>query len=303
MVHAFIADLGKPPSEDVCPGFGKIPVLTFTKTKMPALFCSFKSLSFAAAGAQFAARACPTRFHMPTDPAGLSDHRQTVVMACLRQNRIFRQLPSEDIAAVAEACELRTLQKGEHLFREGEPTAGFYILQLGQVGVYFLTPDGREQMISVFRAPESFGEAALVTLETYPANATALQYSRVILVRKAPFRELIGRRPQLALQMLASMSMHLKELLHLLQSSRGRQAESRVAEWLMEQSPAVAAGCPTVLQLPIPKKVLASQLGITSETLSRTFGLLREAKVIRVTGSKIFVTDPAKLRDYANGTA
>jgi CRP/FNR family transcriptional regulator, dissimilatory nitrate respiration regulator len=249
------------------------------------------------------AHAIPIRSHMPTDPEGLSGPRQTVIMACLRQNRIFQQLPSEDIAAIAEACELRTLQKGEQLFREGEPTAGFYVLQLGQVGVYFLTPDGREQTISVFRAPESFGEAALVTLETYPANAAALEYSRVILVRKAPFRELISRRHQLALQMLVSMSMHLKELLHLLQSSRGRQAESRVAEWLMQQSPALAAGCPTVLQLPIPKKVLASQLGITSETLSRTFGLLREAKVIRVTGSKIFVTDPAKLRDYANGTA
>jgi CRP/FNR family transcriptional regulator len=224
-------------------------------------------------------------------------------MACLRQNRIFQQLPSEDVAAVAEACVLRTLQKGEHLFREGEPSAGFYILQIGQVGVYFLTPDGREQMISVFRAPESFGEAALVTLETYPASAVALEYSRVILVRKGPFRELINRRPQLALQMLVSMSMHLRELLRLLQTSRGRHAESRLAEWLIQQSPALAAGCPTVLELLMPKKVLASQLGVTSETLSRTFGLLRESKVIRVAGSKIFVTDPAKLRDYANGTA
>jgi CRP/FNR family transcriptional regulator len=223
-------------------------------------------------------------------------------MACLRQNRIFWELPADELAAIAEACELRALPKGDQLFREGEPTAGFYILQLGQVGVYLLSPDGREQMISVFRAPDSFGEAALVTLDTYPASAVALEYSRVILVRKGPFRELITRRPQLALQMLVSMSMHLKEVLRLVQSSRGRQAESRLAEWLMQQSPAIAAGCPTVLQLPIPKKVLASQLGITSETLSRTFGLLRETKTIRVIGSKIFVTDPAKLRDYANGT-
>ncbi len=224
-------------------------------------------------------------------------------MACLRQNRIFQQLPSEDIAAIAEASELRTLRKGERLFGEGEPAAGFYLLQLGQVGVYFLTPDGREQMISVFRAPESFGEAALVTLDTYPANAMALEYSRVILVRKRPFLELINRRPQLALQMLVSMSLHLRELLRLVQSSRGKQAEARLAEWLMQHSPALAAGCPTALELPVPKKVLASQLGITSETLSRTFGRLRKAKVVRVAGSKIFVTDPAKLRDYANGVA
>jgi CRP/FNR family transcriptional regulator len=240
---------------------------------------------------------------MPSDAEELSSPRQTVIRACLRQNPIFRQLPPEDLAAIAEAGELRTLQKGDHLFREGDATAGFYVLQLGQVGVYLLTPDGKEQMISVFRAPESFGEAALVSLETYPASAVALEYSRVILVRKAPFRELISRRPQLALQMLASMSLHLREILRLVQSTRGRQAESRLAEWLLRRSPALAAGCPTVLELPVTKKVLASQLGMTSETLSRTFARLRAAKVLRVADARIFITDPATLRDYANGVA
>ncbi len=231
------------------------------------------------------------------------EYRQTALQASLRQSRIFQHLPSEDIAAIAAGSQLRSLQKGDILFREGEKAEGFYVLQLGQVGVYFVTPDGREQMISVFRAPESFGEAALVTVETYPANAVALEYSRVILVRKAPFLELISRKPQLALHMLASMSLHLKELLRLLQDSRGRQIESRLADWLTRQSPAAAAGCPAVFELPVPKKVLASQLGVTSETLSRTFARFRDEKVIRVIGSKIVVLDGARLRAYAEATA
>lgn len=233
----------------------------------------------------------------------MQEHRQTALMARLRQSRIFHDLPHEDIAAIADGCQVRSLQKGEILFREGESTEGFYIIQLGQVGVYFVTPDGREQMFSVFRAPESFGEAALVKLATYPANAVALEYSRVILVRKGHFRDLITRKPQLALEMLASMSMHLKELLRLLQNSRGRQIESRLAEWLLHQSPAAAAGCPAVFDLPIAKKVLASQLGVTSETLSRTFARFRDEKIIRVVGAKIFVLDGARLRAYAEATA
>lgn len=224
-------------------------------------------------------------------------------MACLRQSRIFQDLPHEDIAAIAEGCDLRSLQKGETLFHEGGPAEGFYVIQLGQIGIYFVTPEGREQMFSVFRAPESFGEAALVTLETYPANAVALEYSRVILVRKGHFRDLIARKPQLALLMLASMSLHLKELLRLLQNSRGRQVESRLAEWLMQHSPAAAAGCPAVFQLPVAKKVLAGQLGVTSETLSRTLARFRDEKIIRVVRSTIFVLDGARLRAYAEGTA
>lgn len=240
---------------------------------------------------------------MNPTPDPLFEHRQTALQACLRQSRIFHDLTHEDIAAVSEGCQLRSLQKGEILFHEGETTEGFYIIQLGQIGVYFITPDGREQMFSVFRAPESFGEAALVSLDTYPANAVALEYTRVILVRKAHFRELITRKPQLALQMLASMSLHLKELLRLLENSRGRQIEARLAEWLMRQSPAAAAGCPAVFELGVPKKVLAAQLGVTSETLSRTFARFRDEKIIRVVRARIFVLDPLRLRDYANGAA
>lgn len=236
-------------------------------------------------------------------PDPLFDHRQTALQACLRQSRIFHHLAHEDIAAIAEGCQLRSLRKREILFHEGEPTEGFFIIQLGQIGVYFVTPDGREQMISVFRAPDSFAEAALVSLDAYPANAVALEYSRVILVRKARFLDLITRKPQLALQMLASLSLHLKELLRVLQNSRGRQIEARLAEWLLQQSPAAASGCPAVFDLPVPKKILAAQLGVTSETLSRTLARFRDEKILRVVRARIFVLDPKRLRDYANGAA
>jgi CRP/FNR family transcriptional regulator len=230
------------------------------------------------------------------------DHHLTVLIAGLRQCRMFAGLSSEDLATIAEGCRIRSLEKREVLFREGEPVDGFHVIQLGQVGIFFVTPDGREQIFSVFRAPESFAEAAMA-MDRYPANAMALEYSRVILVRKAHFRDVLSRKPDLALQMLASMSLHLKELLRLLQDSRGRQVESRLAEWLLRQSPAAAAGCPAVFDLPVAKNVLASQIGVTSETLSRTFARLRKEGVIRVAGSRIYVLDGARLRAYAGATA
>jgi len=215
---------------------------------------------------------------------------------------MFAGLPAEDLAAIAEGCRIRSFGKGEILFRAGEVADCFHVIQLGQVGIFFVLPDGQERIFSVFRAPESFAEVVMA-MNHYPANAKALEYSRVILVRKAHFREVLGRKPELALQMLASMSLHLKELLHLLQDSRGRQAEPRLAEWLLRQSPAAAAGCPAVFDLPVAKKVIASQIGVTSETLSRTFARLRKAGVIRVCGARIHVLDGARLRAYAEATA
>jgi CRP/FNR family transcriptional regulator, dissimilatory nitrate respiration regulator len=213
---------------------------------------------------------------------------------------MFADLSTEDLAAVTDACSTRSLQKGEMLFRQGERSEGFYVMQTGQISVFRVTPDGREQVICVFRPPESFAEVTLATIETYPANAVALEPSQVIVVSRSRFRELIHRKPELSLHMLASMSLHLKHLVQMLQDQKGRQIEARLADWLLQHSPAAAAGCPAVFELPMTKKVLAGQLGVTSETLSRTFARFRAEGLIRVEGARIHVLNGIGLRHYAH---
>jgi CRP/FNR family transcriptional regulator len=57
-----------------------------------------------------------------------------------------------------------------------------------------------------------------------------------------------------------------------------------------------------VFDLPVAKNVLASQIGVTSETLSRTFARLRKEGVVRVVGSRIYVLDGTRLRACAGAT-
>jgi CRP-like cAMP-binding protein len=230
---------------------------------------------------------------------GPASPRQIVIRATLRQSRMFATLTPGDLATVAEGCSLRTLQKGEQLFREGEKAEGFYVMQAGAVSVFRLTPDGREQIICVFRPPESFAEVILSTIETYPANAVALEPSQVVVVSKARFRELVQRQPELSLHMLGSMSLHLKHLVQSLQDIKGRQIEHRLAHWLLHQAPDGPAGGPVAFKLPVTKKVLAGQLGVASETLSRTLARFRREGLIIVEGARVRLVDPAGLRSYA----
>ncbi|MFH1499814.1 MAG: Crp/Fnr family transcriptional regulator [Verrucomicrobiota bacterium] len=230
---------------------------------------------------------------------GPNSHRQTAIGATLRQCRMFASLSQADLAAVAEGCTLRSLQKGDTLFRQGEKAEGFYVMQAGAVSIFSLTPDGRERIISIFRPCESFAEATLATVETYPANAMALEPSQVIVVSKPHFRELIRRQPELSLQMLGSMSLHLKHLVQSLQDIKGRQIEYRLAEWLLGQTAGDAGSEAAEFALPMTKKVLAGQLGVTSETLSRTLARFRREGLIVVTGARIRIIDSAGLRAYA----
>ena len=211
---------------------------------------------------------------------------------------MFSDLPPVDIEAIAEGCTVRTLAKDETLFREGEKAAGFYVVQTGRISIYRLTPDGREQIICVFQPPESFAEVVMSELETYPANAMALEPSQVIVVQKKHFRELVCRKPGLALHMLASMSLHLKHLVQTIHDIKGRQIEGRLADWLLQHCPEANGAEP--FALPVSKKVLAGQLGVTSETFSRTLARFRREGLIAVTGPRIAVLNHAGLRAYVD---
>jgi CRP/FNR family transcriptional regulator len=228
-------------------------------------------------------------------PSALSSARRIALIGSLRQSRMFADLSSENLEAVANVCSVRSLEKGEMLFRQGDKAEGFYVLQAGAISVFNLTPDGREQIICVFRPPESFAEVALATLETYPANSIALEDSKVIVVQRTGFRDLIYRNPELSLHMLASMSLHLKHLVQTLQDYKGRQIEGRLADWLLRHA---SVNAPSV-EIPVTKKNLAGQLGVTSETLSRTFARFRDEGLIRVEGPRVHLLRAEGLRAYS----
>lgn len=225
-------------------------------------------------------------------------HRRIAIASILRQTHMFANLLEDDMAEVVDCCIIRKLEKGETLFHEGQKSEGFYIVQSGAINVFRVTPDGREQIICVFNPPDTFAEVTLATTETYPADAVALEPSQVIMVEKNRFRDLVLRNSKLSLQMIASMSLHLKHLVQSLQDLKGRQIEYRLADWLLKQAPEPVAGQPLQFKLPVTKKVLAGQLGVTSETLSRTFAHFRAKHLIRMDGALVEILEFQGLHAY-----
>ena len=204
-------------------------------------------------------------------------------------------MPLADLRQVADISVFKRLEKEEYLFREGEPPHGFYVVQTGAVNVHRVSASGKEQVIHVFRAGESFAEAALATETGYPADARALESSQVLLVKRNEFVELLKRQPELALRMLGSMSQHLRVLVGLVEDLTLKDVETRLANWLVKRCPEPDGPRPHVIELAMTKRVLAAELGTVSETLSRTLAKFREQKLITVKGRTVTILSPAKL--------
>jgi CRP-like cAMP-binding protein len=219
-------------------------------------------------------------------------HRLTGLMGSLRCCQLFSSLSVEDLHAIASFATVLSLAKGDYLFHEGEPSLGFYIVQSGAVNVHRVSATGKEQVIHVFRAGESFAEAALASPTGYPADARAVESSSILLMPKGPVLDLLGRRPDLALRMLGSMSAHLRVLVGMLDDLTLKDVESRLLNWLVKHGRGASGG---MIKLPGTKRVLAAELGTSSETLSRTLARLRAAGLLTVAAKSITVSDPAAL--------
>jgi CRP-like cAMP-binding protein len=229
--------------------------------------------------------------------SSIAQFKQAAIANTLRGCRLFAGLAPADLNIIADITAVKSLDKGQYLFREGDAAQGFYLVQKGAINVHRVNAAGKEQVIQIFRAGQSFAEATLAGLHAYPGDARAVEPSQVLLVQKAGFLALLGRHPELALRMLAALSLHLRDLVGKLEDLTLKDVETRLANWLIKRCPNPESLQPVALELKTTKRVLAAELGTVSETFSRTLAKFREQGLLAVSGRTVTVLCPAKLRD------
>lgn len=229
-------------------------------------------------------------------PAPHNDLRVAALVNSLRGCALFAGLPQADLEEIATFSRLQSFRKGEYIFREGEPSKGFYIVRTGTINVHRIGAGGKEQVIHLFRPGESFAEVALASETGYPADARAIEASDLIMVPKPDMLQHIKRRPDLALRMLGSMSQHLRVLVSSLDDLTLKDVETRLVNWLLKRCPKPVSQKPVTIELGMTKTVLAAELSTRGETLSRTLAKLRGQKLIAIKGKRVEILQPLALQ-------
>ena len=124
--------------------------------------------------------------------------------------RLFEGLPAPQLKSLAEIAQLRGCKAGETLFEAGQPGTHFFAVVTGKVRVFRASLSGKEQILSVFTAGESFAEVPVFEGKTYPASAQALEDSVLLTIPRRGFVELLRREPELALGVMALLSSRLR---------------------------------------------------------------------------------------------
>ena len=211
---------------------------------------------------------------------------------------LFRELDEPELNALTAIVEAKRVKRGELLFLQGDEAKGFFVLLLGRVRVYKVSPEGKEYTLHLIKPGGMFAEAAIFKGTTFPANCSAVDDSIVAFVPKQAFLQLLNTSPGISLKMIGALSAFVREFNQQLADLSLREVPARLASYLLRKSEKTTGGTVT---LDITKSELASTLGTISETLSRNLKKFRELGVVEVDGKEITVLDPSRLRSIADG--
>ena len=216
-------------------------------------------------------------------------------LALVWRHHLFAALNEEQRATLADAMSVRHLDTDEMLFWHGEPADRFFVVGEGRVKLFRDSRDGRQKVIEVIMPGQSFAEAVMFMAgSSFPVSAQALEASVVLEFPNEVFRGLLANSPEACFRMLGALSQRLHARLNEIESLAIQNATYRVIHYLLGLAPSDTERA--TISLPGHRQLVASQLAIEPETLSRILSNLAHAGLIRVSGRQITIVDVERLR-------
>ena len=184
---------------------------------------------------------------------------------------------------------------------EGEPAVQFFNLTSGTARMFKLLPDGRRQVLGFAKAGHFLG---LASADAYTVSVEAVDEVHLCCFPRARLRRLKDLYPRLERQLLETTENELVIAQEQMMLLGRKTARERVASFLVGWAAAGRSCAPpaTYLLLPMSRGDIADYLGLTIETVSRTFTRLRVEGLLAVpSASEVEILHPAALADIAEG--
>jgi len=222
----------------------------------------------------------------------------------LRRIVLFSGVPEEDLEVLAQMALTKTYPRQETICWEGKEARGFFILTSGYVKLVKSSLDGKEYILRLVGPGEVFAEAAVFSDSPYPVTAIVLEDCQTLFFPKFDFLRHLAASPNLARNMLATLSRLNIHLTRQLEDLSLKEVSARLARYLLERCQERHGKIDKGLkfELPTTKTHLAAYLGTISETLSRTLSRLKGEGVIEVDKGTITILDPGVLQKMSQGS-
>ena len=210
---------------------------------------------------------------------------------------MFAGFSGAELAEILREARSARYPRNSEVFSQGEAAHSFFLLLNGHVRASKTTPAG-EQVVMRYVAPgEIFGVAPAMGLKHYPATATAVDDSVVLIWPSAAWPRLVARFPALATNTLQAVGSRLQESFTRVVEMSTEQVEQRVAHTLVrlarQSGRTVERG--VEIDFPISRQDIAQMTGTTLHTVSRILSGWEQRGLVESGRQRIVLREPEKI--------
>jgi len=201
----------------------------------------------------------------------------------LRATPPFSALAPEDRRRLASFVRIRRYEKGDAVFREGDPSERFHTIVDGRVKIVKFAPQGKELILEIFGAGDPFGAVAVYEGRAFPASAVAIEPTRVLSIARRDFYSLLTNHPEITRGLFLGLTRRLVELTQKLAQLSSGGVEYRIASLFLKLADRMGVEVPTGVSIPLPlsRQDIADLVGTTIETAIRVMSRWNKNGIVR----------------------
>ena len=208
---------------------------------------------------------------------------------------MFGNLSSAQLARIGAHAEIRAVEKGEIILRQGDTADSCFVILSGQMKVYSTdaTDPGREVIYETLSVGDFFGELPMFDHEPRDANVAAMENGRLQVLPYETFLRAIEESPEIARLVMKAMAKRLRHADRKIGALALTDINSRVAHTLLEL--AIMSNGKRVVGEPFTQRDLASMVGASREMVNRILQDLAQEGYINVQRMQITILDERRL--------
>lgn len=209
---------------------------------------------------------------------------------------LFSDLSEIELKFLSDRAVTKRFRAGELIFSEGDPCAGLYVIESGDVRIFKTSAGGREQVLTIERAGNSIAELPVFDGGAYPASAAAASDAAILFISRNDFRALCLEHPEVALKVLRMVGLRLRRLVNIIEELSFTTIRHRLAALLMRMAREAGNRAGRAeFNIEVSNQELASQIGTVRELVSRNLSRFQAEGLIRMEGKHITIPDLGKL--------
>lgn len=204
-------------------------------------------------------------------------------------------LTPQDREAIQPLCRIADFERGEVIFREGDPAERIWFVLEGKVKIVKAAGE-RDVIIEILGTGEPVGTVAVYENRPFPATAVAIEPSRLVGLPEREFFQLLANRPELTRRLLAGLTLRLMAVNKRIADMTG-SVETRASRLFLTLAERLGQAGDEGVRIPLvlSRQEIADLVGTTLETAIRLMSRWQKEGIVLTQADGFVIPDRSAL--------